>query len=191
MKDHGKYEYLGGTRDDAAGEAFDKTARLMGLPYPGGPQISRLAEKGDPSAFKLPRPMMTTDDFDFSFSGLKTAVGNIVKAIDIQNPNSMADLAASVEEAIADVLVKKTITAALKFNIKQIIVAGGVAANKKLRQKLGEEVKTQLSRGDLFFPPPSLCTDNAAYIATSALYHYKPIESLSVQANPGLTLFRK
>lgn len=190
LKNHGDYQYLGGTRDDAAGEAFDKTARLMGLPYPGGPQISRLAEKGDPSAFKLPRPMMTADDFDFSFSGLKTAVTNIINTQKrgADPEQFIKNMAASVEEAIIDVLVKKTIRAAKVFNIEQIIVAGGVAANRKLKERLQDTVKKELSRGLLFIPPPQLCTDNAAYIATAALYNFHPVDPLTLQANPNLSL---
>ncbi len=190
MKNHGVYEYLGGTRDDAAGECFDKTARLMGLPYPGGPMISKLAATGNPKAFKLPRPMIGSGDFDFSFSGLKTAVLNTVEKNKdlLQNPQKLADLAASVEEAIVDVLVKKTITAARKFDLEQIVVAGGVAANNRLRRTLQEEVVKKIPRARIYIPPVKLCTDNAAYIGAAALYNFHPADPLKVEANPNLSL---
>lgn len=175
---HGKYKYLGGTRDDAAGECFDKCARLLGLPYPGGPEISKLALKGK-DIYKLPRPMTDSKDLDFSFSGLKTAVANRVKGSEF-NP---VDLAASIEAAIVDVLVSKTLTAATGYGINQIIVAGGVAAN----EKLSEEIKKAFA-GKVFIPPPQLCTDNAAMIASAAFF-IKPIKDLfQLQANPNLAL---
>jgi N6-L-threonylcarbamoyladenine synthase len=191
FEDHGKYEYLGGTRDDAAGECFDKCARLLNLPYPGGPEISKLAVHGDASKVNLPRPMIDSRDFDFSFSGLKTAVANLLKET---RPNS-ADLAASIEQAIVDVLVTKTIKAAQKYKVKQIMVAGGVAANQKLTSELKLKITHPSSRGknlkleiNLHIPPPTLCTDNAAMIATAAIFNYQPINPLTIQANPNLSL---
>lgn len=182
FKDHSKYEYLGGTRDDAAGECFDKCARLLGLPYPGGPEISKLAEKGQ-DVYKLPRPMLDSRDYDFSFSGLKTAVANLLK----ENSHiSQTDLAASIEEAIVDVLVAKVTAVALKYQIKQIIIAGGVAANQKLIQDL--RFKIQDLGIKLFVPPPQLCTDNAAMIAAAAFFQ-KPVKNhLYLQADPNLSL---
>lgn len=190
MKEHMKYDYLGGTRDDAAGECFDKTARLMNLPYPGGPMISRLATTGNSKAIKLPRPMIGSGDFDFSFSGLKTAVLNIVEADTniLEDPQKLADLAASVEAAIVDVLVKKTITAAQKYNVDQIMVAGGVAANNKLREVLQLEVAKKIPRAIVHIPPVKLCTDNAAYIGAAAFFNYHPVNPLVLQANPNLSL---
>ncbi len=186
FKNHGKYEYLGGTRDDAAGECFDKCARLLGLPYPGGPEISKLASQGDSTVFNLPSPMIHSKDFDFSFSGLKTAVARIVDSGQVTGDSQKADLAAAIEKAIVDVIVQKTIAAAQKYKVEQIIVAGGVAANRKLVSDLN--LKCQISNLKLFVPPPELCTDNGAMIAAAAFF-IKPINHpLSIQANPNLSL---
>ncbi len=198
FEDHGKYKYLGGTRDDAAGECFDKCARLLGLPYPGGPEISKLAEKGDPKFFKLPKPMINSDDFDFSYSGLKTAVANLVhssefmvdskdkKSTNYQLPTT--NLAASIEQAIIDPLVKKTIKAAQKFNVKTLILGGGVAANKKLVENLKFDIGYLKLDISLHIPSPNLCTDNASMIASAAFFE-KPIKNpLSLQVNPNLSL---
>lgn len=195
MENHGKYRYLGGTRDDAAGEAFDKTARLLGLPYPGGPAVSKLAKQGNPKAFKLPRPMIKSDNLDFSFSGLKTAVSNII--LDGLSPSGRmsesfrADLAASIEEAIIDVLVAKTKKAAKQFNVNQIMLAGGVAANKKLTEVVRKTTSEQISHAPIYVPPPHLCTDNAAFIAACAFYNFHPVNPLTLQASPGLSLDKK
>jgi N6-L-threonylcarbamoyladenine synthase len=183
--DHGKYKYLGGTRDDAAGECFDKCARLLDLPYPGGPQISKLAKDGNPQAFNLPRPMLYSADLDFSFSGLKTAVANLLKQVPQANK---ADLCAGVEQAIVDVLVKKAIKAAKTQGIEQVIVAGGVAANQKLIQHLKAEIESLKLKITLHVPLTILCTDNAAMIASAAFF-IKPIDDpLGLQANPNLSL---
>ncbi len=205
FKDHGKYEYLGGTRDDAAGECFDKCARLLNLPYPGGPEISKLAAEGDAFKINLPRPMIDSKDFDFSFSGLKTAVANIVRSFEfvVQSKQSLRsndlknsknyqlitkNLAASIEAAIVDVLVTKTIKAAQKYKVKQIMVAGGVAANQKLTSELKLKIKNLKLEINLHIPPPALCTDNAAMIATTAFFNYQPINPLILQADPNLSL---
>lgn len=182
FKDHGVYDYLGGTRDDAAGECFDKCARLLGYEYPGGPKISKLAEEGDPTKFNLPRPLYTSDDYDFSFSGLKTAFSNLLASIDMES-SKVNDLCASVEQAIIDSLIHKVIRAAKQHSINQIIVAGGVAANKKLITQL-----TQQFSGKVLSPPPILCTDNAAMIASAAFYSSIRIKPLDLQANPNLSL---
>lgn len=192
FKDHGKYQYLGGTRDDAAGECFDKCARLLGLPYPGGPKISKLAQKGNPKAFDLPRPMIDSPDFDFSFSGLKTAVANLIHTSEVRKSSYTSEvkrnLAASIEVAIVDVLVKKTILAAQKFRVKQIMVAGGVASNQKLVNDLRFKIKDLRMNVQLYVPPPSLCTDNGAMIAAAAFFQ-KPIKDpLKLQADPNLAL---
>ena len=213
---HSKYNYLGGTRDDAAGECFDKCARLLGLPYPGGPEISRLAQDGNPKAFSLPRPMMERGNFsakggpaygwDFSFSGLKTAVANLVRSEDalmrasrVSEANDKAeqegierlrDLAASIEAAIIDVLVTKTIRAAQKYRVEQIMVAGGVAANQKLVSQLKQTIIDNRLTITLFVPPPPLCTDNAAMIAAAAFF-IKPLPKSKIstlQADPNLSL---
>lgn len=189
MKSHGEIKWIGGTRDDAAGEAFDKTARLLGLPYPGGPSISRKAAKYFERTDKLvlnlfPRPMIKDESYDFSFSGLKTAVANKVKKNDIK-----VDLvAANVQEAIADVLVEKTVRAAKKFKPKSILLAGGVAANKRLRDLLHEKVENEKLKTKLFIPHISLCTDNAVPIATCAYFNFKPVSWEKIDANPELTI---
>ena len=185
FRNHGSFVYLGGTRDDAAGECFDKCARLLGLPYPGGPRISELAAKGNPGAFDLPRPMINSDDFDFSYSGLKTAVANLVQDTPVSQTDNqkLFDLCASIEQAIIDPLVKKAVAAAQKCGVKQIIVAGGVASNKKLKQQL----KSAFT-GQLLVPQPQLCTDNAAMIAAAAFF-LKPVsDPLKTQADPNLSL---
>ncbi len=182
MKGHGEYEYIGGTRDDAAGECFDKCARLLGLSYPGGPVISKLAKEGNPKAFNLPRPMIDSGDFDFSFSGLKTAVSGVVQ----NQPINTSDLCASIEAAIIDVLIKKTIAAALKYKVEEIIVAGGVAANQMLSENLARAVK--LNSLKLFIPPPNFCTDNAAMVTSAAFFNYQDKDPFKIQANPNLSL---
>lgn len=180
FKDHMKYEYLGGTRDDAAGECFDKCARLMGLAYPGGPEISKLAKGGDPSKIKLPRPMSSSGDFDFSFSGLKTAVSNYIK----ETPDyKKEDLAAAVEGTIIDVLIKKTIGAADKYGISEIMVAGGVAANENLSAGLRRFPHVIVRN-----PQKIFCTDNGAMIAAAAFFTDETTNPLSLQANPNLSL---
>ncbi len=193
FKSHHRYKYLGGTRDDAAGECLDKCARLLGLSYPGGPKISELAQKGNPKAFNLPRPMIEKGNFsakggpaygwDFSFSGLKTAVANLIKT-NIPT-HRYADLAASLEQAIVDVLVKKCVQAAQKYKVKQVVVAGGVAANNKLRR----ELKEALAGISLSMPEPYLCTDNGAMVASRAFFE-NPVNPLSLQADPSLSLAR-
>lgn len=166
MRAHGDYQKLGGTLDDAAGEAFDKVARLLGLGYPGGPAIQKIAVEGDPNAFKLPRALLP-GSHDFSFSGLKTSVLHLVKSFD-GKPLPVADIAASFQEAITDVLVEKTLAAAREFGAKQILLAGGVAANARLREQI-------VARANLpvLIPPPKLCIDNGAMIASAAWWHWE------------------
>lgn len=183
MKGHGKIEWLGGTRDDAAGECFDKTARVLGLSYPGGPEIAKLAEKGNAQAYDLPRPMLNRQNFDFSFSGLKTAVINLVRQ---EKKINKADLAASTQEAITDCLVEKTLNAAEKYKVKSILLAGGVAANKRLREKMKKE--TTGKKYSLFVPLPALCTDNAAYVASHAFFNFEPISWQKIKTDPGLPI---
>ena len=159
VKDWEEFYLLGHTRDDAAGEAFDKVAKLLGLGYPGGPIISKLAEKGKPGVLQLPRPLIEDPGFDFSFSGLKTAVLNLLK----KNPEvKPEDLCAEFEEAIAEVLVKKTLSAAERLKINRVVVAGGVAANKKLRELFKNEASKKGITCE--FPSPEFCTDNAAMV---------------------------
>lgn len=159
----GQYRLLGETVDDAAGEAFDKTASLLGLGYPGGPALSRLATTGNATQFKLPRPMIHSGDLDFSFSGLKTAVVTLVKKLGELDDRAKCDIAASFEAAIVDVLVTKSVAALDQSGHKSLVVAGGVGANQRLRQSL---VLALAARGaTAYFPPLHLCTDNGAMIA--------------------------
>ncbi|MGB7184122.1 MAG: tRNA (adenosine(37)-N6)-threonylcarbamoyltransferase complex transferase subunit TsaD, partial [Burkholderiaceae bacterium] len=148
--------------DDAAGEAFDKSAKLLGLDYPGGPALARLAANGTPGRFKLPRPMLRSANLDFSFSGLKTAVLTQVRK-GLDNDQAGADLAAEVQQAIVDVLIAKAMAALDQTGLKQLVVAGGVSANLQLRERLTTQANERGAR--VFFPPPSLCTDNGAMIA--------------------------
>ncbi len=166
----GRYTLLGETLDDAAGEAFDKTAKLLGLGYPGGPALSRLAREGDARAYRLPRPMLHGPDLDFSFSGLKTAVltqsRRLEAAAGALSAQQRADLAAATEAAIVDVLVGKSLKALDGQGLERLVVAGGVGANARLRSQLDDAVARRGAR--VFFPPPALCTDNGAMIAHAA-----------------------
>ncbi len=174
MKDWNSHKVLGRTRDDAAGEAFDKTAKLMGLGYPGGPAISKQAQQGNPSAFPLPRPMLKDPSFDFSFSGLKTAVRQTWEALPKSkqsDPQVVADLAASIQQAICDVLVEKTLRAAKKYKPKSISIVGGVSANLHLQTMLAEQVKVSLPGVTMLDAAQGFHTDNAAMIATAAYWH--------------------
>ena len=162
----GRYEILGETIDDAAGEAFDKSAKLMGLGYPGGPALSRLAEQGSATAFKLPRPLLHSGDLDFSFAGLKTAVLTQAKKLGDELEARKADLAASTEAAIVDVLVKKTLAALQQTGLQRVVVAGGVGANRHLRAQLNAACAQKKVR--VHYPELHLCTDNGAMIAMAA-----------------------
>lgn len=160
----GAYELLGETLDDAAGEAFDKTAKLLGLGYPGGPALSKLAESGTPGRFELPRPMLHSGDFSFSFAGLKTAVLTLVrKHENIQDETFKADVARAFQDALVAVLVKKSVAALKHTGLKRLVVAGGVGANKQLRQGLNEEGLRR--KFQVFYPELEFCTDNGAMIA--------------------------
>lgn len=168
MKFHGKYELIGRTRDDAAGEAFDKVARFLNIGYPGGPIIDKMAKNGNAKAIDFPRPMMN-EGFDFSFSGLKTAVVNYVSKHKIPNGKKMNDLVASFQQAAIDILVEKTIRAALKKKVKWIAIAGGVSANSKLREDLSKRAEKEGLKCSI--PPFVLCTDNAAMIGSVAYFN--------------------
>lgn len=181
MEGHLKYHRLGSTLDDAAGEAFDKVARLIGLAYPGGPSIEKAAGSGDPKAFNFPRARLE-GSWDFSFSGLKTAVLRTVKQLETEGMElPVADLAASFQEAVVDVLYTKTIAAAREFGVKEIVIAGGVSANKALRSAF-------MGQGEfpVHIPPLYLCTDNAAMIATAGYYRFvhAHIDNLEVDVLP-------
>lgn len=162
----GRYAILGETIDDAAGEAFDKSAKLMGLGYPGGPALSRLAEQGDAKAFKLPRPLLHSGDLDFSFAGLKTAVLTQAKKLGEELETRKADLAASTQAAIVEVLVKKTLAALKQTGLQRVVVAGGVGANRLLREQLNAACAQAKVR--VHYPELHLCTDNGAMIAMAA-----------------------
>ena len=161
----GRYRLLGETQDDAAGEAFDKTAKLLGLDYPGGPALSRLAESGTAGRYRLPRPMISSGDLEFSFSGLKTAVLHLVRGAE-PNAQFHADVARAFQDAIVEVLVAKCVLAMTMTGLTQLVVAGGVGANRQLRAALDA---TASGHGfDVFYPEPELCTDNGAMIAFAA-----------------------
>jgi len=162
----GRYKVLGETIDDAAGEAFDKSAKLMGLGYPGGPALSKLAGQGDARAFKLPRPLLHSGDLDFSFAGLKTAVMTQAKKLGPALEARKADLAASTQAAIVEVLVKKSLTALDRTGLKRLVVAGGVGANRLLREELNAACAQRGAR--VHYPELDLCTDNGAMIAMAA-----------------------
>lgn len=189
MKEHGHFEVIGETRDDAAGEAYDKVARTLNMPYPGGPHIDRLAQLGNPT-IDLPRSWLEKGSYDFSFSGLKSAVINTVHNAEqrgeIIKPE---DLAASFQASVIEVLVKKAENAVAEYGVKQLLLAGGVAANNGLRNALTEAFS---DKGDieLVIPPLSFCTDNAAMIAAagSVMFEKGKRANLSLNANPGLEI---
>jgi N6-L-threonylcarbamoyladenine synthase len=170
----GRYEMLGESVDDAAGEAFDKTAKLLGLPYPGGPVLSQLAEQGVAGRFKLPRPMISSGDLMFSFSGLKTAVLTATRQPGF-DPSRIADLAAEFQEAVVDVLCTKSIMALGRTDLSQLVVAGGVGANSRLRERLRREVEKR--NGRVFFPELEYCSDNGAMIAFAAAMRFRSGDS--------------
>lgn len=199
VKEPYSHELLGQTRDDAAGEAFDKVAKLLGLGYPGGPVIDKLAKDGDPEAFKFPRAFISEDSFEFSFSGIKTSVLYLLRELkykpaedgangDDTNSNMLRDICASFQRAVVDVLVRKTISAAEKYSVKSIAIAGGVAANHELRSTFQE--KAQSIGAKVYFPRPLYCTDNAAMIGMAAYFRYKKfgmISDLTLKPVPSLS----
>ena len=167
VKDHGKYEIIGRTLDDSAGEAFDKIARQLGLNYPGGPEISKSASETNITAFNFPRPMIKSGDYNFSFSGLKTHVNNAIKKTKLTE-KIISEIALDFENAISDVLIHKTLKAAKEFNINNIVVVGGVSANKKLRLRFKEEKNINEK---VYFPDLQFSTDNGAMIASVSYTH--------------------
>ena len=190
MEGHGKLRWLGGTRDDAAGECFDKCSRLLNLGYPGGPAIELAASKFKTQnvklkAFSLPRPMLKSNDYDFSFSGLKTAVAReVLKVPGVSEVSN--NLAFEIQEAIVEVLVAKVMRAVDEFRPKSVLLGGGVAANSRLRELMGEKLKDESLK--LFIPPVELCTDNAVYIAAAAYYNQSPTPWDNFQVDPGLEI---
>ncbi|MCS7198346.1 MAG: tRNA (adenosine(37)-N6)-threonylcarbamoyltransferase complex transferase subunit TsaD [Candidatus Bipolaricaulota bacterium] len=183
VRAYGQYEVLGETRDDAAGEAFDKVGKLLGLGYPAGAALDRLARQGNPQAIAFPRPMLDSDSWEFSFAGLKTAIVYYLR----DHPEAnRADLAASFQEAVVDVLVEKTLRAARQLHIKRIVVVGGVAANSRLRERLLAQ-----KNFEVFFPKMELCTDNAAMIAACAAFRHRVLgqsNALDLAPHPNLAL---
>ncbi|MCG6796526.1 tRNA (adenosine(37)-N6)-threonylcarbamoyltransferase complex transferase subunit TsaD [Geobacillus sp. YHL] len=189
MKEHGNFVVIGETRDDAAGEAYDKVARALGLPYPGGPHIDRLAHEGEP-VIDLPRAWLEEGSYDFSFSGLKSAVLNALHNAKQRGEEiDPRQMAASFQASVVDVLVTKTVQAAKEYRVRQVLLAGGVAANRGLRAALQEKMK-ELPDVELVIPPLSLCTDNAAMIAVAGtvLYQQGKRADLALNANPSLPL---
>jgi N6-L-threonylcarbamoyladenine synthase len=198
IKNHKNTKWLGGTRDDAAGEAFDKTGRILGLSYPAGPQIEKLAKKVDKDIYHFPRPLIDSKDFDFSFSGLKTAVLRKVQIMqqparhDKQgvagglNTETISNICFSLQEAVFDILIKKTFDAAHKYNAKSILLGGGVAANQTLKKRFESSIINHQSLIKLFVPPKSLCTDNAAMIGAAGYFNNEPTNWENVHANPEL-----
>lgn len=189
VEDYTKFKILGRTRDDAAGEAFDKIARVLGLGYPGGPLIDKLSKEGNPNAIKFPRVRIDKESLDFSFSGVKTAVINYLHKSEQQGVEvNKADIAASFQDAVTDALVEHTVEAAKKTCSKIITIAGGVAANSDLRNKM-----TSVAKGcgiDVLYPPPVLCTDNAAMIACAGYYAFLEGKTaqLDLNAIPSLSI---
>lgn len=172
IKDFRKYKLLGQTKDDAAGEVFDKIAKVLDLNYPGGPIVEQLAKEGNSFLIKFPRPLLNDGSYDFSFSGLKTAVIYYIKELKEKNKIiPVKDILSSFQQAVVDVLVEKTLRAALEFKTKQIVLAGGVAANNSLRRKIKE--KASLLNIRVFYPSLFLCTDNAAMVASAGYYKLK------------------
>ncbi|MEQ7217444.1 tRNA (adenosine(37)-N6)-threonylcarbamoyltransferase complex transferase subunit TsaD [Vagococcus fluvialis] len=190
MKEHGEFEIIGETRDDACGEAYDKVGRVLGLNYPSGKEIDELAHKGN-DVYHFPRGMMKEDNYDFSFSGLKSSFINLVHNAEQRNEElKIEDLAASFQASVIEVLVSKTIRAAKEYDIKQLILAGGVAANKGLRNALAQAVSTELTDVELVVPPFKLCGDNAAMIGAAAFIEAEKghFTDGSLNAKPSITL---
>lgn len=189
VKDYGKYQFLGGTRDDACGEAFDKVAKILGLPYPGGPVIDKLAQQGDCDAVNFTRPLLK-GTWDFSFSGIKTAVLNYSKKVDIKNQKTINDICASFRMAVAQTLIYKSFEAAKKYSLNSIVLGGGVSCNSLIRELFKKEGKK--NKVKIFIPSPIFCTDNAAMIAKVAYYKVlaKKIKNLNgnIAIKPSLEL---
>lgn len=189
VKDYTSFEIIGRTRDDAAGEAYDKVARSLGLGYPGGPLIDALAKQGNAYAIDFPKAYLEDDSFDFSFSGLKSAVLNYLNKMNMTGTEIVKeDVAASFQRAVVEILVEKAISAAKKYNMDTICLAGGVAANSKLREMMDKECKKNKIK--FYYPPLNLCTDNAAMIASAGYYNYKNgiMSNLDLNAYPSLKI---
>lgn len=182
VKDYGEYEILGQTRDDAAGEAFDKISRSLGLGYPGGPAIDKAAKQGDNDYVVFPRAYLEEDSYDFSFSGLKSSVLNYINSCKMKGITvNVENVAASFQESVVEVLVNKTVRASLTTNIKKICLSGGVARNSRLREKIQEQSRKHDIR--LYFPEPELCSDNGAMIAAAGYFKYIKGDYVSLDVN--------
>jgi len=195
MRNIGDYKILGETRDDAAGECFDKTARILGLGYPGGPIIAAEAAKykiqNTRYKIQLPRPMMYTKDYDFSFSGLKTAVLYTYQKSKIKNQNYKREMCREIQQAVIDVLIKKTIKAAKDYKVKTIILGGGVSANKELRKQLQEKIKKEIPNTKYLIPDTKYCTDNAAMVGVAGYFNWLKNKSRNwkkIEVNANLKL---
>lgn len=189
IKKHGDIRLLGGTRDDAAGEAFDKIGRMLGLAYPAGPEIERLAKRGNPERFRFPRPLLSENTYEFSFSGLKTAVLRQVTTLPDSASLSQeikADIARATQDAIIDVLVKKTLRAAKEHTVASILLSGGVSANQTLRDTFHKAAANTGITAEIIAPQKSLCTDNGAMIASAAYYNFSPAPWNEITADPEL-----
>ncbi len=189
VKDYGEYEILGSTRDDAIGEAYDKVARVLGLGYPGGPLIDKIAKEGNENAIEFPKAYLEEGSFDFSFSGVKSSVLNYINSCKMKNVDIIIpDVAASFQKAVVEIVVEKTIAAAKKYDINKVALAGGVAANSKLRDKLKNACEE--NNIVLYYPSMKLCTDNAAMIAAAGYNEYKKgnFKDMKLNAVPNLKL---
>ena len=189
VKDYGEYEIIGRTRDDAAGEAFDKVARAIGLGYPGGPKIDKVSKEGNPEAIHFPRAKVNESEYDFSFSGLKSAVLNYLNGCQMKGEEyNQADVAASFQKAVVDVLVEHSLHAVETYGLKKFAIAGGVASNSSLRKAFEEECRKR--KIEFYHPSPVYCTDNAAMIGVAGYYEYKKGErsGLDLNAVPNLKL---
>lgn len=186
IQQHQQVKWLGGTRDDAAGEALDKIGRLLGLPYPGGPAIEQQAKQGTPKAFRFPRPLMHDGSFDFSFSGLKTAVLREVQKEKTLSPQCIANVSHATQDAVIDVLVTKTWNALKKYSVQSLLLSGGVSANQTLRDAFRSKIEEQNTSINFFAPEKELCTDNAAMIAAAGFYNPTTIPWQQISANPEL-----
>ena len=189
VRDYGKFDIIARTRDDAAGEAFDKVARAIGLGYPGGPKIDKLSKEGDANAIPFPKASVRDSEYDFSFSGVKSAVLNYLNKCKMQDlPINEADIAASFQKAVVDVLIENTLKAAGEFNVKKLALAGGVGSNSSLRAAM--KVACEEAGIEFYYPSPALCTDNAAMIGSAAYYEYLSgtRHGLDLNAVPNLKL---
>ncbi len=190
IKNHQDVTWIAGTRDDAAGEAFDKIGRLLHLPYPAGPTIEKLAKMGNPKAYTFPRPLLHEKTFDFSFSGLKTAVLREVQKLEKENTTlseqTVKDLARATQDAIVDVVVQKTLKAAEEYNVSSIVLSGGVAANQTLKETFEKKIQEKQLPFAFYVPAKNLCTDNGAMIAAAAVFNPQQESWENITANPEL-----